>query len=85
MKKLIKIEKTDTWAQLHIWDTLGQEAFKSMSPIFFRKAVGVFLVFDCTSMESFSALDSWFESMSQVIDSKVLIMLLSNKSDRPDR
>ena len=85
MKKLVKLDKTDLWAQLHIWDTLGQENYKSLSPIFFRKAIGIFLVFDCTSMVSFMALDGWFESMSQTIDSKVLIMLLGNKSDLPHR
>jgi small GTP-binding protein len=60
-KKMMKIEKSDKWAQLHIWDTLGQENYKSLSPLFFRKSIGAFLVFDCTSMESFREIDSWFE------------------------
>lgn len=36
-------------------------------------------------MDSFLALDGWFESMSETIDSKVLIMLLGNKCDLPHR
>ena len=50
------IDGTDKFAQLHIWDTLGQEKFKSMAPIFFRKSAGAFLVYDVTNMETFLAL-----------------------------
>jgi small GTP-binding protein len=56
MKKNLTIENTSKWSQLHIWDTLGQEKFKSMSPLFFRKSVGCFLVYDVTNIESFHAL-----------------------------
>lgn len=62
-KKMVKIESAlneNKWSQLHIWDTLGQEKFKALAPLFFRKAIGAFLVYDCTNKESFEALDSWF-------------------------
>ena len=52
-RKIVKIESTTKWAQLHIWDTLGQEKFKALAPLFFRKAVGAFLVYDCSSRKSF--------------------------------
>jgi len=42
-------------------------------------------VFDCTSMESFRQCDGWFEQMSQTVDSRILIMLLGNKCDLPNR
>ena len=48
-RKTINIEGTQKWATLHVWDTLGQEKFKALAPLFFRKAVGAFLVYDCTS------------------------------------
>lgn len=57
---MAKIESTNKWAQIHFWDTLGQEKFKSMAPLFFRKAAGAFLVYDCTNKESFDKLDEWF-------------------------
>ena len=47
-RKLAKINNTDKHAQLHIWDTLGQEKFKALAPIFFRKSVGAMLVYDVT-------------------------------------
>ncbi len=61
-RKIIKIENSDNkWAQLHIWDTLGQEKFKAVAPLFYRKSVGAFLVYDCTNRESFKAVDEWYQ------------------------
>ena len=75
------VDGTDKWAQLHIWDTLGQENFMALAPLFFRRSVAAFLVYDVCSMESFYALDKWHEQILKNTDSKVIIMLLGNKKD----
>lgn len=54
------IDGTRKFAQLHIWDTLGQEKFKAIASLFFKKSVGAFLVFDCTNKETFEHIDEWF-------------------------
>ena len=51
--KRVEIKGTNKSANLHIWDTLGQEKFMSLAPLFFRKSVGALLVYDVSSMESF--------------------------------
>ena len=84
-QKLINIENTDKWAQLHIWDTLGQEKFMALAPLFFRRSVGAFLCYDVTSMESFKALDKWYEQICKNTDSKVIVMMLGNKKDKENR
>lgn len=62
LKKTIMVENSDSrWAQLHIWDTLGQEKFKAIAPIFYRKSVGAFLVYDVTSRKSFEDVDEWYQ------------------------
>jgi GTPase SAR1 family protein len=38
-----------------------------------------------TSRESFEALEGWFQQVSNNIDSRVIIMLLGNKCDMPNR
>jgi Ras-related protein Rab-21 len=48
-QKTINVDGTDKWAKIHIWDTLGQEQFMALAPLFFRRAVGAFLVFDLTN------------------------------------
>ena len=55
------VEGTDDWIQAHIWDTLGQEKFHSLAPLFFRRSVGAFLVYDVTCLESFRAVDKWHQ------------------------
>ena len=56
-----------------------------MAPLFFRKAIAAFLVFDCTDRASFEALDTWFQQISNNIDSRVIIMMLGNKCDLVSR
>ena len=84
-QKKIVIEGTDKTVQLHIWDTLGQEKFMALSQLFFRGAVGAFLVYDVCSMESFRALDKWYEQIIKTTDTKVIVMLLGNKKDKVER
>ena len=55
--KIIKIKGTEKVAQIHIWDTLGQEKFMSLSALFFRRSMGALLVYDVSSMESFLAIE----------------------------
>lgn len=57
----------------------------SLAPLFFRKAIAAFLVYDCTDRASFEALDTWFQQISNNIDTRVIIMLLGNKCDLPQR
>ena len=79
------IEGTDKWAQLHIWDTLGQEKFKALAPVFFRRSVGCFLVYDVTNRDSFNALQGWIDQINASSEDKIIVMLLGNKSDLPDK
>ena len=85
MRKTINIEGSSKFASLHVWDTLGQEKFKALAPLFFRKAVGAFLVYDCTNEQSFKNVDSWFSEISNNVDTRVIIMLIGNKCDLPNR
>ena len=85
LRKNMTIEGTDKWTQLHIWDTLGQEKFKSLAPVFFRKSVGAFLVYDVTNKESFLALESWKEQLNNTNDTKIVVMLVGNKVDLPNK
>ena len=57
----------------------------ALAPLFFRRAVGAFLVYDVCSMESFRALDKWYEQILKNTDTKVIVMLLGNKRDKNNR
>src|SRR3990167_2733832 len=55
----------ETSVKLHIWDTMGQEKFASMTRAYYRATQGVLVVFDVTVRESFSALHRWLVDVSQ--------------------
>jgi Ras-related protein Rab-2A len=46
--------------KLQIWDTAGQENFKSITKIFYRGAHCVVLTYDITRVDTFMNLTSWF-------------------------
>lgn len=56
-----------------------------MAPIFFRRSVGAFLVYDVTNMDSFLALKGWIEQINNNADGKIVVMLLGNKCDLPNK
>ena len=57
----------------------------SLAPLFFRRAVGAFLVFDLSDETTFKNLDKWHEQLTKNTDNKVIIMLVGNKRDKKER
>lgn len=57
----------------------------ALSQLFFRGAVGAFLVYDVCNLESFMALDKWYEQIQKTSDTKVIVMMLGNKKDKVER
>lgn len=51
--------------KLQIWDTAGQESFKSITKIFYRGAHCVCLCYDITRMDTFLNLETWIGEAKQ--------------------
>ena len=67
--------------QVQIWDTAGQERFKSLGPIYFRKSAGCIAVYDQTNSDSFTNLEEWIKSFTEVAGSNTVIGIAANKAD----
>ncbi|KAF8095528.1 hypothetical protein N665_0330s0010 [Sinapis alba] len=67
--------------KLQIWDTAGQESFRSITRSYYRGAAGALLVYDITRRETFNHLASWLEDARQHANPNMSIMLIGNKSD----
>ena len=67
--------------KLQIWDTAGQESFRSVTRIFYRGAHCVFLTYDITRIETFENLVDWLKEIQQHAAEDVKIYLIGNKSD----
>ncbi|XP_060034718.1 ras-related protein Rab-7b isoform X1 [Erinaceus europaeus] len=78
----------DTTLKLQIWDTGGQERFRSMVSTFYKGSDGCILAFDVTDLESFEALDTWRgDVLAKTIpmEQSYPIVVLGNKIDLADR
>jgi len=71
--------------KLQIWDTAGQESFRSITRSYYRGAAGALLVYDITRRETFSHLTRWLEEARQNANPSMVIMLIGNKSDLDHR
>jgi small GTP-binding protein len=68
--------------KIHIWDTAGTEAFRSIIRSYYRGSAAVLLVYDISHRESFNHLNSWMKEIKQYSNHDMVIMLIGNKSDR---
>mmetsp|Transcript_12754 Transcript_12754/g.51216 ORF Transcript_12754/g.51216 Transcript_12754/m.51216 type:complete len:162 (-) Transcript_12754:807-1292(-) len=71
--------------KLQIWDTAGQESFRSITRSYYRGAAGALLVYDITRRETFNHLARWLEEARQNANSNMVVMLIGNKSDLEHR
>ena len=64
-----------------IWDTCGQERFRSLSKSYFRNSDGIMLLFDLNSQNSFDNLNSWFISIKESGAEDIPLILVGTKCD----
>ena len=78
-----KIEKKSF--HISLYDTAGQERFRSITKSYINKTDGIILMYDITNRESFDHIENWLESISEILSDwkseKYLIILLGNKTD----
>jgi len=78
--KMKTIEINNRNVILRIWDTSGQERYRSITKNFYRNTNGIAYVFDITNRGSFENIKRWLID-SQELDDKVKKILVGNKID----
>jgi Ras-related protein Rab-5C len=68
-------------AKLQIWDTAGQEKYRSVTPIYYRDAAAAICVFDVTNKESLEDARKWLSDLRQYAPAHIVIGLAGNKCD----
>ena len=66
---------------INIWDTVGQEKFRSLTKIFIKGTKICLLVYDITNRQSFKELTFWLEQAKQIADKDVVLGMAGNKND----
>ncbi|KAL7926504.1 secretion-related small GTPase [Trichoderma austrokoningii] len=67
--------------KLSLWDTAGQETYKSVTRSYFRGASGALLVFDLSRKATFQHATDWLNDLRQIAEPDIVIVLVGNKAD----
>ena len=81
--KIVKIDNQDV--RLILFDTAGQEKFKSLIQMYTRDAQIIILVYDITRKESFESIPEWVNGLTNVKKEDVIFCLVGNKIDLPEK
>ena len=79
--RVITLKYKDIIAKVHIWDTAGNERFKSITINYYRSSHGFIYVYDITNKESFENLDMWINLTNENCGTNAINFLVGNKSD----
>eukprot|EP01119_Soliformovum_irregulare_P001316 TRINITY_DN11041_c0_g1_i1.p1 TRINITY_DN11041_c0_g1~~TRINITY_DN11041_c0_g1_i1.p1 ORF type:complete len:225 (+),score=50.03 TRINITY_DN11041_c0_g1_i1:181-855(+) len=69
--------------KMRIWDTAGQEKFRTLTRSLYHKSVGVILAYDVTDLWTFQNVSRWMKEIKTYAPGNVSIVLVGNKSDDP--
>jgi small GTP-binding protein len=67
--------------KFHLWDTAGQEVYRSLVPLYFKQATCALVVFSVASSASFAELDSWLDLLYAHTNRTVPAVVVANKTD----
>ena len=79
LEKIITIK--DKKVKLELWDTAGQEEFRSVTKIFIKNSKIVVLVYNITVKQTFENLNYWYDFIHKEIGQNIIYGLAGNKTD----
>ena len=81
MSKVMEIPGTEQTIKFQIWDTAGQEKYKSLASMYYKDASAAILVYDITSKQSFDAIKFWVKELKENVQDELVIAIAANKAD----
>ena len=79
----VKVE--DQNIKLQIWDTCGQEVYRSLISSFYRSASLAIIVYSIDNEESFTNVEKWLNDIKSQSSPDIKIFLIGNKADLEDK
>ena len=68
-------------SKVQLWDTAGQQRFRTLIKAYYRGCSGMIFVFDVTDRESFESLHKWHENTQETMGRETQKLLIGNKID----
>lgn len=76
------VKRKEKKIELQIWDTAGQEKFRSLAKSCCNQMDGIAFVYDIGNKESFKSIKIWYNNLKDIVDfTKVGVVLVGNKCD----
>ena len=71
--------------RIQIWDTAGQENFRSIARAYYKNSICACIVYDITNRNSFNSVQSWIDDCTKQTPKSILLLLIGNKNDLNDK
>ena len=79
IEKYIELNKKKY--HIELWDTAGQEKYRSLTKIFLKDSKIVIFVYDITTKDSFDEIDYWVNTVKEILGESPVFGLVGNKKD----
>ena len=71
--------------RIQIWDTAGQENFRSIARAYYKNSICACIVYDINNRNSFNSVKSWIDDCTKQTPKSILLLLIGNKNDLNDK
>jgi len=79
--RIVQLSPKSQSAKIQMWDTSGNETFKSVTRSYYKGSYVVLVFYDITSRTSFDNVVTWLNDVDQYAEPTSIIMLIGNKCD----
>ena len=78
--KNVKLDSGKT-IKVQLWDTAGQDKYRTIAKNYFKGSHGILLLYDITKQSSFNNIREWIQDIREEVSPKAIIFLIGNKID----
>jgi Ras-related protein Rab-1A len=83
--KVKTITINDKMIKTQIWDTAGQDRFRSITNSYYRGAHGIIISYDITNKQSFVNIERWMRNVKDLVSDNAVKILIGTKSDLEEK
>ncbi len=81
ISKVLDLPELGVTIKYQIWDTAGQEKYRSLAAMYYQDAAAAILVYDITKKESFDGITYWMSELKTKAPEGIKVAIAANKSD----
>jgi len=78
------VKEENEFVKLQLWDTSGQQRFKTITSAYYRGAHGFLIFYDTTDGDSFDSVKNWKHEVDNYADSKCPVVIIGMKADNEE-